>query len=98
MSVIQNYLFFYLFSKTIQQLFDDLKYSIITITMIIMAYQKIINLTDNTTYQLSHLRTTNWVEINDESWGKYINSGIKFKTSMIRSDLCDNSDVCILLT
>ena len=59
MSVIQNYLFFYLFSKTIQQLFDDLKYSIITITMIIMAYQKIINLTDNTTYQLSHLRTPN---------------------------------------
>ena len=66
--------------------------------MIIMAYQKIINLIDNTTYQLSQLRTTNWVEINDESWGKYNNSSIKFKTSMIRPDLCDNSDVCILLT
>ena len=66
--------------------------------MIIMAYQKIINLIDNTTYQLSQLRTTNWVEINDESWGKYNNSSIKFKTSMIRPDLYDNSDVCILLT
>ena len=35
--------------------------------MIIMAYQKIINLLDDTTNQPSKFRTRNWVEINDES-------------------------------
>ena len=34
--------------------------------------------------QPSKLRTTNWVKINDESKGKYGNSNIRFKTSMIR--------------
>ena len=32
-----------------------------------MAYQKIINLLDDTTNQPSKFRTRNWVEINDES-------------------------------
>ena len=32
-----------------------------------MEYQKIINLLDNTTNQLSKFRTRNWVEINEES-------------------------------
>ena len=32
------------------------------------------------------------VEINDESRGKYESGSIKFKTSMIRSDLCDYSN------
>ena len=32
----------------------------------IMEYQKIINLLDNTTNQASKFRTRNWVEINDE--------------------------------
>ena len=57
-----------------------------------MEYQKIINVLDNTKDQQSKFRTRNWVEINDESRGKYDNSNIKFKTSMIRSDLCDHSD------
>ena len=30
--------------------------------------------------------------------GKYDSSNIKFKTSMIRSDLCDYSDACILVS
>ena len=37
------------------------------------------------------------VEINDESKGKYDNSNIRFKTSMIRSNLCDYSDAYILV-
>ena len=36
-----------------------------------MEYQKIINLLDNTTNQASKFRARNWVEINDESKGKY---------------------------
>ena len=32
-----------------------------------MEYQKLINLLDDTTNQLSEFRTKNWVEINDES-------------------------------
>ena len=32
-----------------------------------MEYQKLINLWDDTTNQLSEFRTKNWVEINDES-------------------------------
>ena len=45
-----------------------------------MEYQKMINLSDNTTNQSSEFRTRNWVEINDESRGKYDSSSIKFKT------------------
>ena len=62
-----------------------------------MEYQKIINILDDTTNQPSKFRTRNWVEINDESRGKY-DSSIKFKTSMIRSDLCDYSDAYILVS
>ena len=54
-----------------------------------MEYQKIIDLFDDTTNQPSQFRTTIWVEINDESWGEYDNSSIKFETSMISSNLCD---------
>ena len=54
-----------------------------------MDYQKIINLFDDTTNQPSKFKTRDQVEINDESRGKYHNSNIEFKTSMIRSNLCD---------
>ena len=58
-----------------------------------MKYQKIINLLDDTKNQPSKFRTRNWVKIKDESLGTYsANNGIKFKTSMIRSNLCDYSD------
>ena len=52
-----------------------------------MGYQKIINLLDDTMNQPSKFRTRNWVEINDESKERYDNSNIRFKTSMIRSNL-----------
>ena len=62
-----------------------------------MQYQKIINLLDNTQNQTTKFRTKNWVEINDDSNGKYnTNSQIKFKTSRLRSGLCDYSDAYIL--
>ena len=57
-----------------------------------MEYQKIINLLDDTPNELSKFRTRNWVEINDESRGKCDSSNIKFKTSIIRSNLSDYSD------
>ena len=58
-----------------------------------MEYQKIKNLLDNTPNQPSKFGTKNRVEINDKSHRVYnIGSQIKFKTSMLRSSLCDNSD------
>ena len=63
-----------------------------------MKYQKIENLIDGSSNQPSKFRTKNWVEINDESRGTYnVNSQIKFKTTMLRSSLCDHSDAYILV-
>ena len=62
-----------------------------------MEYQKIINLLDDTSNQPSKFRTRNWVEINDESKGRYDNSNIRFKTSTIRSSLCDYNDEYMLV-
>ena len=63
-----------------------------------MEYQKIANLLDNALNQPSKFRTKNWVEITDESRGTYaVNKQIKFKTSMLRSSLCDYSDAYILV-
>ena len=46
------------------------------------------------TNQSSKFRTRNWVKINDGSRGTYnISDHIKFKTSVIRSNLCDYSTV-----
>ena len=61
-----------------------------------MEYQKIANLLDNTFNQLSKFRTRNWVEINDDSRGAYTNSDIKFKSAMLKSNLCDYADAYIL--
>ena len=54
-----------------------------------MEYQKIINLLDDTTNQSSKFRARGWVELNDESKGRYDNSTIRFKSNVIRSSLCD---------
>ena len=64
-----------------------------------MEYQKIANLLDdNKSNQPSKFRTKNWVKINDESRGIYnVNSQIKFKTTFLKSSLCDYSDVYILV-
>ena len=65
-----------------------------------MEYQKIANLLDDnkSNKQKTKFRTENWVETNDESRGTYnVNSQIKFKTTMLKSSLCDYSDAYILV-
>ena len=47
--------------------------------------------------QTSRCRTRNWVEINDESRGTHTSDDIKFKTTMLRSNLCDYADAYILV-
>ena len=62
-----------------------------------MEYQKRTNLLNDEANKPSKFRTRNWVEINDEARGTYSpNKQIKFKTSMLRSSLCDYSDAYIL--
>ena len=62
-----------------------------------MEYQKIANLLESTSENISKFRARDWVEINDESRGKYANSDISFKTTMLRSHLCDYADSYILI-
>ena len=63
-----------------------------------------INLLDDATNQPSKFRTRNWVEKNDESRGAFNdddddnnnnddNNDIKFKTLMIKSCLCDYTNL-----
>ena len=63
-----------------------------------MEYKNIEILSDNAPNQPSKFRTKNWAEIGDESKGIYsVNRQISFKTSMLRSRLCDYSDAYIFL-
>ena len=65
---------------------------------IIMQYQKIANFLDNASNLPFKFSTENWVEINDESRGGYTTgSDIKFKTTMLKSSLCDYADAYILV-
>ena len=58
-----------------------------------------INLLDNTQSNSSKFRTKNWFEINDELRESYKGSNpIKFKTSMIRSNLFDWSDTYMFVS
>ena len=63
-----------------------------------MEYQKIANFLASTLNQPSKFRTRNWVDVNDESKESYKpGSDIKFKTTMLRSNLCDYADAYILV-
>ena len=67
-----------------------------------MEYQKVANLLDNevalnASNKPSIFRTRNQVEINDESRGIYTGNDIKFKTTMLRSNLCNYADAYILV-
>ena len=63
-----------------------------------MEYQKVINFLENTSNQPSKFRTKNYVEINDDAREMYNeNSQIRFKTSMLKSSLCDYSDAYIIV-
>ena len=49
-----------------------------------MEYQKIMNFLDNTPNQSTKFKSKNWVQITNNSRGRYnTNSRIKFKTSML---------------
>ena len=63
-----------------------------------MEYQKIINFLDNTSNQVSKFRIKNWIEINDQSRAvNNTNRNIRFKTTMLKSILCDYKDAYILV-
>ena len=63
-----------------------------------MEYQKIMNLLDNTSNQPSKFRIKYWIGINDQSRGTYnTNSHIRFKTTILKSGLCDYNDAYILV-
>ena len=62
-----------------------------------MEYQKITNLLGNASNQPSKFRTRNWVETNDDKRGTYTSKNISFKTTMLRSNLCDYADAYILV-
>ena len=63
-----------------------------------MEYQKIANLLDNVSNQPSKFRRRYWSEIYDNARGNYFSTKqIRFKTSMLRTILCDYSDAYILV-
>ena len=66
-----------------------------------MEYQKITNLLGTTSDEVSRFITKKWIEVHDQSGSaedRYKPSKqIRFKTSMLRSDLCDFSDACIVV-
>ena len=66
-----------------------------------MEYQKITNLLDTTSDNVPRFITKKWVEVHDQSGSaedRYKPSKqIRFKTSMLRSDLCDFSDAYIVV-
>ena len=66
--------------------------------MELMEYQNIIKLLSNTPNQPSKFKEKNCVEIIDEWRGTYNEDNqIRFKNSMLRSNLCDYRDAYILV-
>ena len=67
-----------------------------------MEYQKITKLLGNTYDRVPRFITKKWKEVHDQSSAtenRYNpNKQIRFKTSMLRSDLCDYSDAYIVVT
>ena len=65
-----------------------------------MEFQKITNFLDinSDDKDLPKFVTKKWIEVYDQSQGNYdINKEIRIKTLMVRSDLCDFSDACIVV-
>ena len=62
-----------------------------------MEYQKIIELID-TKSDVPRFITNKWIEVHDQSEGSCnINKEIRFKTSMLRSYICDYFDAYIVI-
>ena len=65
-----------------------------------MEFQKTVNFLDTTSDDKDLPRFVNkkWVEVYDQSEKNYnVNKEIRIKTSMLTSDLCDYSDVYIVV-
>ena len=65
-----------------------------------MEFQKIVNLLDITSddKDMPRFFTKKWIEVYDQSEKNYnVNKEIRIKTPMLRSDLCDFSDVYIVV-
>ena len=63
-----------------------------------MEYEKIKNLLGNIPDKVPTFITKKWIEVHDQSGETYnTNKQIRFKTSMLRSDLCDFSDAYIVV-
>ena len=63
-----------------------------------MEYQKITNLLCNIPDKVPGFITKKWIEVHYQSGETYnTNKQIKFKLSMLRSDLCDFSDAYIVV-
>ena len=63
-----------------------------------MEHKKITNLLGNTSNKVLRFITKKWIEVHDQSGETYnTNKQIRFKTSMLRSDLCDYSDAYIVM-
>ena len=63
-----------------------------------MEYQKITNLLGNIPDKVPRFITKKWIEVHDQSGETYnTNKQIRFKTSMLGSDLCDCSDAYIVV-
>ena len=63
-----------------------------------MGYQKITNLLGNIPDKVPIFITKKWIEVHDQSGETYnTNKQIRYKTSMLRSDLCDFSDACVVV-
>ena len=61
-----------------------------------MEHQKMSKLLNNST--VSKFVRRKWIEVNDLSGGQYsVNTNIRFKTPMLRPDLCDYSDAYIVV-
>ena len=74
--------------------------SIIIILLYQTEFQKIINLLHITSdyKDLPRYVTKKWIEVYDQSEKNYnVNKEIRFKTSMLRSDVCDFSDAYIVV-
>ena len=63
-----------------------------------MEYDKVNNLLGNESENLSAFVTREYVKVNSLSNTNNENKSIRFKTPMLRSDLCDYSDAYILVS
>ena len=63
-----------------------------------MEFQKIVNFLNPKSHEnLPRFITKKWAEVCDQSQGYIVKKEIRIKTSMLRSDLCNFSDVYIVL-